>query len=98
MSEECKAECAAVEEAVNSKPNVKKKRDIFRFVGQEDMAIDLGHVYKIVRREKRIDFHIPVPAYEEKRPFADYIDFEKEESCKKAFEQIIAVWSADVLE
>lgn len=66
---------------------IKKKRDIFRFAGPTDMAINLDHVYKMVQEGKRITFQSST---------ADFVDFEDEESAKRAYEQILNVWSADV--
>ena len=49
----------ALNEAPSKPKTFKKKRDIFRFNGSEEMSIDLGHVYKMVRKEKRITFYTP---------------------------------------
>ncbi len=68
---------------------LKKKRDIFRFNGQEDMSINLEHVHKIVRSEKRITFQLPATA--------DYVDFESEEVAKVAYDQILTAWASDVV-
>jgi hypothetical protein len=78
---------------------MKKKRDIFRFNGTEDMTIDLGHIYKIVKSGKRITFHTPfaIPNDSEKR-FADYVEFENEDVAARAYDQILNVWGSDVLE
>lgn len=88
------------EEATNPASKVIKKRDIFRFCTQtEDMAIDLGKVFKIMRTGKRIMFQVPivVPVSYDK-PGGEWIEFEEEEAAQRAFEQIIAIWSADVVE
>jgi hypothetical protein len=87
MSEET-IEVKPIEEAVNTVGKIKKKRDIFRFNGSEDMSINLEHVNKMVRKEKRITFQFDETA--------DYVEFEDEECAKKAYDQILSVWSADV--
>lgn len=83
-------EVKPIEEEIAAKPSVKikKKRDIFRFNGSEDMSINLEHVNKMVRKEKRITFQFDETA--------DYVEFEDEECAKKAYDQILSVWSADV--
>lgn len=87
------------EEAVKPAKKVIKKRDIFRFCAKEDMAVDLEKYHKIMRLGKRIVFYLPVamPNAPE-QPMNDWIEFEEEEAAKRAFEQIIGIWSADVLE
>jgi len=76
------------QEAVKPAVVLKKKRDIFRFNGQEDMSINLEHVHKMTRKEKRVTFQFPATA--------DFVDFEDEECAKRAYEQILGVWSCDV--
>ena len=93
MSEDNKVECSAPEECSKKKTQLRKKRDIFRFNGSEDLSIDLGHVYKIVRKEKRITFQTACPG-----PSADYIEFESEEAAKNGYDHILAAWASDVLE
>ena len=89
MSEDNKVESPAASEAEKPQVKFKKKRDIFRFAGGQDMAINLEHVYKMLRDGKRITFQGST---------ADFVDFEDEEAAKRAFDQILSVWSAEVLE
>lgn len=89
MGEESKTECTALVEAEKKQATIRKKRDIFRFSGAQDMAINLEHVYKMIRDGHKITFQGST---------ADYVDFENEDAAKKAFDQILAVWCADVLE
>jgi len=89
MSEENIVDNKPTEEAVKPQPSCRRKRDIFRFNGQEDMSINLEHVHKMSRKEKRITFQFPATA--------DFVDFEDEEAAKKAYDQIINVWASYVL-
>lgn len=67
-----------------------KKRDIFRFNGQEDMSINLEHVYKMVRAGKRITFQTAVA-----NPTADYVEFDDDDIATNAYQQILNVWCSD---
>lgn len=89
MSEDLPMDCATTEQGVVPKVTIKKKRDIFRFNGQEDMSINLDHVYKITRSAKRITFQGLT---------SDFVEFQDEEGAKKVYDQIISIWSSDVLE
>jgi hypothetical protein len=89
MNENLPIENLAAEEISEPIIKMKKKRDIFRFNGQEEMSINLEHIYKITRSGKRITFQANT---------ADFVEFEDEESSRRAYEQIISVWSSDVLE
>lgn len=75
----------------NDPPKVKMrpKRDIFRFSGEKPSAINLEHVTQINVEDKKITFQFYSTAM--------FIEFETEEAAKNAFEQILSVWSADVL-
>lgn len=86
-----------VEEANNGivqnntpKNKTKPRRDIFRFAGEKPAAINLEHVTQINVEGKRITFQFYSTAM--------FIDMDDEEAAKNAFEQILNVWSADVLE
>lgn len=77
----------------------KKKKDVFRFNGQEDMAIDFDKIYKIVRSGKKITFYpLQVILVPQGQDSGDHVEFVDEESAKNAFDQIINLWSCDVLE
>lgn len=89
MSEENKLDCPTTQECEKPKAKFKKKRDIFRFNGQEEMSINLEHVYKIVRSGNKITFQATT---------ADFVDFESDEAAKTAYDQIIGVWCSDVFE
>lgn len=65
-------------------------RDIFRFDGEKPTAINLEHVTQITREGKRITFQFYNTAM--------FVDFEEDEAAQNAFNQIITVWCADVLE
>lgn len=100
MSENNPMDNPAATETVKAPVKVQKKRDIFRFsTGGEEMAIDLGKVWKIIRKGKKVIFVLPfpVPVAPDKEP-GDWIEFIEEEATKRFFEQITGVWSADVLE
>ena len=69
---------------------VKKKRDILRFNGDKDISINLEHVTLARVEGKRITFEF--------YSTQTFIDLEDDDSAKKAYEQIIAIWSTDVVE
>ncbi len=68
----------------------KKKRDIFRFNGEKDISINLEHVTTMFAEGKRITFQFYTNA--------TFIDLEDDAAAKRAYEQIIGVWSADAIE
>jgi hypothetical protein len=74
---------------INQKPCIKKKRDIFRFQGEKDLSINLEHVTNMFVEDKRITFQF----YNS----ASFIDLEDEAAAKKAYEQIISIWSCDAI-
>ena len=76
-------------EEVKQKPTIRKKRDIFRFNGEKDISINLEHVTNMYAEGKRITFQFYTNA--------TFIDLEDDEAAKRAYEQIIGVWSADVV-
>lgn len=90
MSEDNSMDSSVTAEPIKTAQKVHKKRDIFRFKGPEEMSLCLDHVHKITRKEKRITFQFAATA--------DFVDFENEEAAEKGYDQIIGVWSADVLE
>jgi hypothetical protein len=69
---------------------VKKKRDIFRFKGEKDMAINLEHVTSMYAEGKRITFQF--------YSTATFVDLEDEVAAQKALEHILNVWSSYVVE
>lgn len=71
-------------------PSFKKKRDIFRFNGEKDMSINLEHVTNMFVEGKRITFQF--------YSTATFVDLEDEAAAQKAYEQILSIWSCDVLE
>jgi hypothetical protein len=77
-------------EEVKQKPAFKKKRDIFRFQGEKDISINLEHVTTMFAEGKRITFQFYTNA--------TFIDLEDDAAAKRAYEQIIGVWSADAIE
>jgi hypothetical protein len=66
---------------------MKKKRDIFRFAGEKDISINLEHVTSMFVEGKRITFQF----YQT----ATFVDLEDDEAAKKAYENIIGIWSTD---
>ena len=97
MSEALPVDSCCSQACEKETPKFKKKRDIFRFKGaNQDMAINLEHVFKIVQQGKRITFE-PINADPEK-PFTPYVEFETEEAAQKAQDQILSAWSSDVAE
>ena len=71
----------------------KRKRDIFRFLGpNQDMALSLEYVYKITLEGKKVNF-FSIHAQN-----SDYAFFDTEEGAKLFYEQILKLWSGDVLE
>jgi hypothetical protein len=81
-------------ETIKPIQQLKKRRDIFRFRSvDQDMAINLEHVFKIVHQDKRIIFE-PANA-DPTKPVAAFIEFETEEAAKQAYEQIINVWASE---
>lgn len=99
MSETCKMDCAAPAESAQPQVKFEKKRDIFRFKGpKQDMAINLEHVYKIVREDKKIMFQ-PVGAIpgDPEKPVGDFVEFETVEAATNAQEQILNIWASEVI-
>lgn len=78
------------EVACESQVTIKKRRNIFRFKGHEDMSINIDHMHKMSLKEKRITFQFSATA--------DFVEFTEEEAAKNAYEQILELWSASVLE
>lgn len=68
---------------------IRPKRDIFRFAGEKPSAINLEHVTQINVEGKKITFQFYSTAM--------FVEFDNDEAAKNAFEQILSVWSADVL-
>jgi hypothetical protein len=95
--EENKVECAAPCQAAKTAQVYKKTRAVFRFISpDQDVAINLEHVYKIVCEGKSVKF---LPAgFDSSKPFTDSFEFESEEAAKKAHEQIMIGLIFDVLE
>ena len=90
MSEDAKVENEVAQEVAAPKPKVKAKRDIFRFNGEKPTAINLEHVTQIGIEGKRITFSFYSTAM--------FVDLESEEAAKIAFDQILSIWSVNVLE
>ena len=82
-------ECTTPVETEKKEVKIRKKRDIFRFKGEQDMAINVEYMYKMVREGKKITFQGST---------TDFVEFESEEIAENAFNQIIGIWSTDVLE
>ncbi len=72
-----------------SRPNI--QRTIFRFKGTEDVAIDLGKIYKIVLKEK--EKRIVLQMSPRPDDLTDAVDFESEEAACRGYEQIIGAWA-----
>lgn len=98
MSEECKMECTAAAEPAQPQVRFEKKRDIFRFKGpKQDMALNLEHVYKIVREEKKIMFQ-PVGAFiDPEKPTGDFVEFDTVEAATNAQDQILNIWAHEAI-
>lgn len=90
MTEETVGIDADKEKCVNPNVTVKKKRDIFRFNGDKDISINLEHVTSMYLEGKRITFQFYATS--------TFIDLENEEAGKKAYEQILGIWSVDNIE
>ena len=95
LNEDGKVIGMAQSEEVNLNPvppqvSFKKKRDIFRFNGEKDISINLEHVTTMFAEGKRITFQFYTNA--------TFIDLEDDAAAKRAYEQIIGVWSADAIE
>lgn len=100
MSENDPVECSVAQEVTKPPVKIRKKRDIFRFSAlDQEMAIDLEKVYKIVQKGRKVLFILPLtlPVAPDREP-GDWIEFEEEEAAKRAFDQITGIWSADVLD
>jgi hypothetical protein len=69
---------------------LKSKRAIFRFNGDKPTAINLEHVTNMCIEGKRVTFNFYSTAL--------YVDLETDEAASTAFEQLLNVWAADVLE
>jgi hypothetical protein len=68
----------------------KKKRDIFRFHGEKDISINLEHVTTMFAEGNRLTFQFYTNA--------TFVDLEDEVAAKRAYEQIVGIWSADAIE
>ena len=96
MTEENSISLSQKEEMVIPSPEVKpslqvrRKRDIFRFAGEKDMAINLEHITSMYVEGKRITFQF--------YSTATYIELQDDTSAKKVFEQIIVAWASDVIQ
>lgn len=77
-------------DSTSPKTAVKKGRDIFRFKGSKDMALNLERVTNIFIEGNRITFQFYATA--------SYIDMENDDAAQKAYEKILAIWSADAME
>jgi hypothetical protein len=71
------------------KTRIKPKRDIFRFNGERPTAINLEHVTNIAVEGKKLTFSFYTNAI--------FVELESEEAAQKGFEQLLNVWSADVV-
>jgi len=67
------------------------QRTIFRFKGTEDVAIDLGKIYKIILKEK--EKRVVLQMSPKLDDLTDPIDFETEEAAIRGYEQIIGAWA-----
>ena len=72
------------------KPRPKPKRDIFRFNGEMDTAINMEHVQCIDRSGKRITFQFSATTR--------FVEFLDDDAASKVYEYLLNTWSADVLE
>jgi hypothetical protein len=79
--------CCAPKPTIAEKPQVKAKRDIFRFNGDKTTAINLDHVTQILIEGNRLTFNFSSTSV--------YVDLEDEESAKKSFEQILGIWAGE---
>jgi hypothetical protein len=68
----------------------KTKRDIFKFGGENPSAINLEHVSMMKLEGKKLMFNFHNSGIT--------VDFETIDGAKNAFEQIINIWAADVVE
>ena len=66
----------------------KAKRDIFRFNGEKPTAVNLEHVTTMAIEGKKITINFYTNAI--------FVELETDEAAGNAFEQLLAVWSADV--
>lgn len=66
------------------------KRDIFRFVGGKETAVNLHHVslIEILERKITVTFYT----------HSIFVEFDTEEVAKDVYEQIMKLWVSDVLE
>jgi hypothetical protein len=78
------------------KKRPKPERTIFRFKGAEDVAIDLGKIYKIVCKDKEKKVLLQMSPKPE--DLSDAVEFESEEAAYRGYEQIIGAWAGNVLE
>ena len=93
MSECCAVESSCVDACEKEVVSIKRKRDIFRFKANMDMAINLEHVYKMELKGKTITFYVIGMASND--PSADYVEFDEEAYAVSAFEQILKAWCSD---
>jgi len=90
MNEEIQMDIGNTGEPVKPTTKIRPKRDIFRFAGEKPTAINLEHVTQFRVEGKRMIFDFYSTAM--------FVDLENEEAAKNAFEQVLNVWSADVVE
>lgn len=68
----------------------KAKRDIFHFNGEKPTAINLEHVTTMSVEGTKINFNFYTNAI--------FVELENEEAAKNAFNNLLNVWSSDVVE
>lgn len=62
------------------------KRDIFKFMGEQDMALNLEHVTSMQMKENKIEFRF--------YNHSILVDLGTLEKAKEAFDALIVVWSS----
>ena len=78
----------AVDQACCPKAKLRAKRDIIRFNGAVPTAINLDHATTIYMDGKRITFEFYTKA--------QFIDFDDEDSAKRAFDIIMNTWASEM--
>lgn len=87
----CRAESVVEECAPLTKAKAKGKRDIIRFNGSPQIAVNLDHVTHMVRGKEEESNRITFNLYST----GTYVDFEDEESAKTMYEAILNLWAGE---
>lgn len=73
---------------MSDEKKVELKRDIFRFRGTQDTALNLEHITMITLEARKVFFNF----YSNQI----FVEFETEEGAKAVFDQVLNYWSSGI--